>query len=257
MFTIVSEITGVNLVESKNVFDPINLHQFLEGTLAIEGYINLSKKITKDKKKITSIMTGKYVICHMLGINVENFNECNTIVIKSNNNYSNYKEFINLVTGTDFYQNINIYQIIDDSSFITLNIANGIGLYVIDQNKQDPKIVLFYCDVSVYSEHNIDIKGECYDVNKNTKLEKFDLDYSTRYQKYYYYSQDDHDCGWQNRNFVGKAKYLSSYGSAPRYVSDFLEYVGRYIINLEHDEPVNGEWDSKSKSYTADSSCDL
>ena len=89
---------------------------------------------------------------------------------------------------------------------------------------------MFYCNVDKEDDRKeLCINGEYFVLNGNEKPQAFQNQYSKRYKKYYYYSEDDADCGWTQRQSwpSAHAKYLSSYGSTPSVFEGLFEQIAR------------------------------
>lgn len=250
MYNIVLEITGGDKIESnikKKNFDTF-IKNIPKNNLTIDNFMTIKYTYQLNKK----IGTGQTIFeINAIDINSYDYKTKNPVLYSidflSKYNYSIYKEYFDLLKDGD-----NIIKVISDTEFLVFNIPNNIGFIITE--KESVSVMMFYCNVNEEDNRKeVCINGEYFVLNSDDLPKTFQKDYSRIYRKYYYYSEDDQNCGWTQREAWPAAtkKYLSSYGSAPTVLNDFFEQIARIRLHINKDEEVNYEYDSESDTSTS------
>ncbi len=159
------------------------------------------------------------------------------------------KKIINIV------RNNGQYIFYETSGKVTIyNLSNNFGMEI-NYLKCEP-ITLFYCNYSL-DNRELGINGEFY-ISSSDKVassrKSYSKSYSKVFGKYYYYSEDDYDCGWKNKNQIGGVKkYLSSYGILPKIcgIELIIEHIARFLLDIKVDTKP-ADYDSSSNANSRD-----
>ncbi len=246
MYNIVLEITGGDKIASnlkKKNFDTF-IKNIPKNNLTIDNFMSIKYNYHTNKQ----IGDGQ-IIFEIDAIDINSYDYRTktptkySITFLSKYNYSIYKEYFDLLKDGD-----NIIKIINTTEFLIFNVKNNMGFVITEQSeKESVSVMMFYCNINKEDDRKeVCMNGEYFVLNSDDLPKTFQKDYSRIYRKYYYYSEDNGDCGWTQRESSPAAtkKYLSSYGSAPNVLNGFFEQIARIRLHINKNEEVDYKYDS-------------
>ncbi|AYV85472.1 MAG: hypothetical protein Satyrvirus18_9 [Satyrvirus sp.] len=131
----------------------------------------------------------------------------------------------------------NIGNIESSRYYIFYNLKNNVG--ICHNNKEYDHGTYFYTLNISYKDKKLSIKGNYIKCDEDDG--KFEDCYSREYNSTYYHSSG---CEFRETKYI---KYLSSYGSSPKFLKDFLELFAKNfldIINNDSEKWKNNYWNS-------------